>query len=205
MTEEESNQGNQLPNPYHLKEGVVPPMPASLPARYGAFFLDYLLLVAAFYLITTQFIYPVFHPEFSRALQEFWEHQQTLTENTGFREMLQIQMEFHLEHERAIADTQFVFIVMTWIYFAMSELLMQGSTLGKKVFKLQTIDLRTMLPATGKSLLVRNCLKTISVTIIFPILLIINLIIPFFSRFRLTGHDVIAKTMVTYESFRETN
>lgn len=179
--------------------------PCALSVRLFAFFLDYVLVIAIFYLLTTTILYPLFHPNFAQELRGFWELQQNLPPETGFREMLQQQLDFQIGHERAIADTQFIFIVIVWIYFALSEILMQGSTLGKKVFKLQAIDIKTLKPPMGKTILIRNCLKTISITIVFPFLLLINLIVPFFNRYKLTGHDILSKTMVTYDNYQEIN
>lgn len=177
--------------------------PCALSVRLFAFFLDYILVIAIFYLLTTTILYPLFHPDFAQALRVFWEQQQNLPPETGFREMLQQQLDFQIGHEQAIADTQFIFIVIVWIYFALSEILMQGSTLGKMVFKLQAVDIKTLKPPIGKTILIRNCLKTISITIVFPFLLFINLIVPFFNRYRLTGHDILSKTMVTYDNNRK--
>jgi uncharacterized RDD family membrane protein YckC len=200
----ESNERNgedkiQRPPVDPVRDNRLLVYPAALPARMIAFFLDYIMIFAIFYLISTAIIYPYFHPGFTEELRTFWEQQQNLPPDTGFREMARMQLDFQMEHEKAIADTQFIFIIIVWIYFALSEVMMQGSTLGKKVFKLQTIDLKTLKKPNGKTILIRNCFKTISVTIVFPLLLI-NFIIPFFNRSRLAGHDLLSKTMVTYEN-----
>ena len=181
-----------------IRENMLQVYPANLGFRAVAFILDCVMVGAVFYLVTTTILYPFFHPGFTSALREFMEEQQHLPADTGFREMMETQLEFQLEHQNAIAETQFLYIVVLWVYFAMSEILMRGSTLGKKIFKLQTIDLKTLKRPTGKVILIRNCLKTISMTILFPLLLV-NFIIPFFNRFRLAGHDLITKTMTTYE------
>ena len=181
-----------------IRENMLRVYPANLGLRAIAFILDCVMIGAIFYLVTTTILYPFFHPGFTTELRQFLDEQQHLPADTGFRQLMEMQLEFQMEHQRAIADTQFLYVVVIWVYFAMSEILMRGSTLGKKIFKLQTIDLKTLKRPTGKTILIRNCLKTISMTILFPVLMV-NFIIPFFHKFRLAGHDLLAKTMTTYE------
>lgn len=190
---------NKLPNPpiNPLRQNMLEVYPAGLGVRAIAFILDCVMIGAITYLILTTILFPIFHPGFLEAFRTFIEQQQSAP-NMSFFEMMDAQLKFEMQHQQAFLESQYLFVMIVWIYFAMSEILMQGSTLGKKVFRLQTIDLNTLKNPSGKTILIRNCLKTISMTILPPLLLI-NFIIPLFNRFRLAGHDLLSKTMITYQ------
>ena len=170
--------------------------PANLGVRAIALILDCVMIGAITYLIATTILYPIFHPGFIDKLQAFLEQQSSA--DMGLMEMMKAQADFEMANPEPFLDTQYLFTIIVWVYFALSEILMQGSTLGKKVFRLQTIDLNTLKYPTGKTILIRNCVKTISI-VILPPLFLINCIIPFFNRFRLAGHDLLSKTMITYQ------
>ena len=171
-------------------------VPASFWVRMIAFGMDYVLIMAATYMIMVQLVYPFFHPGFLEAYKEFVLSQQAAGV-VSFQEQMQQVVDFQLAHDRAINDAGFIYAVLVWIYFAMSELFLSGTTLGKKVFKLSLIDLKTLNRPEGKTILLRNCLKSLSV--IMPLLFVVNLAFAIFNRFRLSGHDMVSKTMVTYD------
>lgn len=186
------------PNPHQWENAgdTTALVPAFFGVRIVAFCMDYILIIAATFMISTQILYPYFHPGFIEASQAFIEEQQT-AEDIGFQEQMQQYVEFQMAHEQVANDTGFIAAVLTWIYFAMSELLLGGTTLGKKIFKLSLIDLKTLNRPEGKTILLRNCLKSLSV-IVTP-LFIVNLVFVIFNRLRLAGHDMACKTMVTYD------
>jgi uncharacterized RDD family membrane protein YckC len=170
-------------------------------ARIFAFFLDSVLIGALFYLFATTILFPRFHPDFPGAWNRFAQEQSEVRDQS-FRKSMEAQYAFQLQHERVFADTQFLMVVLMWLYFALSELILGGSTLGKKVFKLQAVDVKTLKNPLGRTILIRNFVKVVSLTVLSPLLLV-NFIIPFFNRSRLTGHDMLAGTMVTYEGSNE--
>lgn len=176
---------------------VEPLYPAAMGVRIVAFLMDYILILAATVMVSTQILYPMFHPGFLEASREFLQSQQNEEIAPGFFEQMQGYMEFQYKHEAAANDTAFLAAMMTWLYFALSELFLRGSTLGKKIFKLSLIDLKTLNRPDGKTIILRNCLKTLSV--IMPLLFVVNLAFVFSNRLRMAGHDRISKTLVTYE------
>ena len=171
-------------------------VPASFALRMIAFIMDYVLIMAAMVMISTQVLYPLFHPGFLEDSKVFIEEQQNAVD-ISFKEQMSQYLEFQMEHEHATNDTGFLLAVLIWMYFALSELFLGGSTLGKKIFKLSLIDLKTLNRPEGKTILLRNCLKSLSV--IMPILFVVNLVFVIFNRSRLAGHDLVSKTMVTYD------
>ncbi len=185
-----------------LPERVEPYPPASLFPRILAFLLDAGLGTVIYLALCTWVLFPLFHPDFMQKAQTFWEEQQQVSEDNGFKEMVERQVAFQMENQKVMTDSQFLMIVVFWVYFALSELVMEGSTLGKKTFKLQTISVKTLKKPDGRTILFRNCLKTIAVTFALP-LLIINFTIPFFQRQRRAGHDLFAKTYVTYNDWTD--
>ncbi|MEQ9825656.1 MAG: RDD family protein [Puniceicoccaceae bacterium] len=177
---------------------VTPLYPARFGVRMVAFCMDYILILAATVMLSTQLLYPLFHPGFLEASREFLQEQQERESPPGFVEQMQEYLEFQYQHESASNDTAFLAAVITWLYFALSELLLAGTTLGKKIFKLSLIDLKTLSRPDAKTIILRNCLKTLSV--IMPLLFIVNLVMVFTNRLRMAGHDRISKTLVTYET-----
>jgi uncharacterized RDD family membrane protein YckC len=147
------------------------------------------------YFVIFSLVFPISHPEFLQEMREFSVAQASSPENLPFQELLRSHLEFQMEHETAIADAQFLFMVVVWLYFALSELLMQGSTLSKKTFKLKVVDAKTLKNASPQAILMRNFLKVISFTLLVP-LLMISLFISFFNRERRAGHDWAAGTRV---------
>jgi len=188
-----SQNGGSSPAEEWVDSHVVP---AAFGIRMVAFVMDYVLIVAATVMISTQILYPFFHPGFIEDSRKFIAQQQA-SGQVSFKEQMQQYVEFQLQHEQVANDTGFLAAVVTWIYFAMSELFLGGTTLGKKIFKLSLIDLKTLKRPEGKTILLRNCIKSLSV--IVPLLFVVNLVFVFFNRLRLAGHDLVSKTMVTYD------
>jgi uncharacterized RDD family membrane protein YckC len=180
------------------RRSVLELKPVGIGIRVLAFSFDYAMAMAVFMLLLTRLLLPIAHPGFLDAFNVFVESRSEMDPNRPFEEMMQEQLVFQETHEQAFSDSMFLYIVVIWLYFSLSDLFMRGSTLGKKIFKLQVICLKTLTPPGGTTILLRNCLKTLSITIIFPILLIINLIYPIFNRRRQAGHDAIAKTIVIH-------
>lgn len=170
--------------------------PAPFWVRMIAFLMDYILIVAATLMISWQILYPFFHPGFMEASRKFIEEQQVAT-GVSFQQQMQQYIEFQMQHEDAANDTAFLLAIITWVYFSMSELFLTGTTLGKKIFKLTLIDLKTLNQPDPKTILLRNCLKSLSV--IVPFLFIVNIMFLVFNRMKLAGHDLVSKTMVVYE------
>jgi uncharacterized RDD family membrane protein YckC len=173
--------------------------PVHIGLRLLAFLFDYALAMAIFLLLLTRVLLPITHPGFLDAFNEFVESRSELDPNRSFEEIMHEQLVFQETHEQAFSDSMFLYIVIIWLYFSLSDIFMRGSTLGKKIFKLQVIYLKTLKTPGGATILLRNCLKTLSITIIFPVLLIINLLYPMFNRRRQAGHDALAKTIVIRE------
>jgi hypothetical protein len=173
-----------------LNEPKAPP----LVLRIIAFAMDYSLVIAATFMFCSLVLYPHFHPGFQEASSQFITQLQA--QETGLKEQVRQYVEFQMQHERAANDVAFAHAILVWLYFALSELFLSGSTLGKKFFKLSLIDLKTLSRPTSKTIIVRNCLKTLSV--IMPLLSVINFVPACFGRRRLAGHDRLSGTMVTY-------
>ena len=84
-------------------------------------------------------------------------------------------------------------------YFTMAEILLGGTTLGKKVFNLRTAYRDSpRIPPVGQTF-IRSLLKTISFISVGSIILFFlvgNYIIAFFRKDRRTLHDILTKTSV---------
>ncbi len=100
------------------------------------------------------------------------------------------------EVQNMVAFIQVFLIGAFSVYFLCNEILFRGGSLGKKVFSIRVIDIRTTEAPTWVWSLMRALIKTFTLASFFPILLVINYLIPFFNKHRLAGHDYICKTVV---------
>jgi uncharacterized RDD family membrane protein YckC len=85
--------------------------------------------------------------------------------------------------------------LVLFVYFAGSELLLDGSTLGKRVFSLRTARCWTAKPPTWIECVVRNIFKAASLMWIG--LLAANFVVVLFRSNRRAIHDYLARTVVT--------
>ena len=94
-----------------------------------------------------------------------------------------------------ISGTSFLLMLL---YFMLSEVLLGGATLGKKVFNLRTAYRDSpRIPPLGQ-LFLRALIKTVSFLSLGSILFILfaNFLIAFFRPDRRTLHDILTKTSV---------
>ncbi|WP_309380375.1 RDD family protein [Cerasicoccus frondis] len=84
---------------------------------------------------------------------------------------------------------------LVWLYFFLSEVLMQGSSLGKSVFGLRVMSLRHAGPPTPLEAGVRASIKASCIFMVVP-LLVVNYFVMLFHRQRQALHDIPASTLV---------
>lgn len=164
---------------------------ASKKTRFLAFLLDFFLILTFVFMASTHFIIPQFYPN---SIEEFKEivHKKAASDTS-----LSENMNDNLTPElKSMARTLQVFALISfWFYFAVSEILTKGASLGKRVFSITVINKYTLKPPSWIDSILRSGLKTLACLALFP-LLYINFLFAFFTKKNTTGHDILTKTIV---------
>jgi uncharacterized RDD family membrane protein YckC len=177
--------------------------PAPLLLRALALLLDGVLVSILAAMILSRVVWPLEIPDAAQVFQR----QATLIYDAAKQAQASGQSfpepKIDPDYLNALAITvQTIFLVLL-AYFAISELVMGGSTLGKRVFHLRTAQFGSGGPARPLEILVRSITKTISLAAWIPLyvfglpLLLLNLAPLFFNPLRRAGHDLMARTIVT--------
>lgn len=159
---------------------------ASRWARIVAFGLDLLLVIAITLLVLGFFVFP----HYPGALQEFGglAHVEGKTQ----KELIE-KMSPALKDMIQVGHT--VAILIFWVYFGGSEILMRGGSLGKAVFSIRVVnDVTLKAPGVFDSIM-RAGIKTFSLLAWTPILMI-NFFLFFFTKKGQAGHDFLSRTVV---------
>lgn len=158
-------------------------------SRTIAFLLDIILVGTFSLMLLTIFIIP---KKFPGTMQELWvlssqpkEKQKELAEkmSTQLKEMIQA--------------SQTIIIFIFWAYFALSEILLKGSSLGKLIFKIRVVNATTLQPPGLFDSILRSGLKTFSLLAWFPVFTI-NFFLMFFTKKAQAGHDLLSRTIVIH-------
>ena len=84
---------------------------------------------------------------------------------------------------------------VSWCYWFVGERYFKGCSLGKRMFLLSTLSLRTGdLPET-RTCFTRAFIKSLPILVLFPLLTLMYLM-PLFNQRRMAGHDFLSRTMV---------
>ena len=182
----------------------VPPMLASVPRttparvsrRAFALLLDTLLAGLAALVILTSFILPQQHPDYEKiiaAQDQAMNDQVNAALASGQMGSPNMSDEF-IAIATCVGVTTFVVLL---IYFFTSELILGGSTLGKRVFGLRAARWGTAEPPSAVESLSRCIFKAASLVLLLPFLLLANALPILFRATRRAGHDYLARTIVT--------
>ena len=173
---------------------------AKLHHRLFAFLMDVTLVSLLNLFLLGQVILPKQCPaEFQEWQQQVEQMSQNMKES------------FHLKHKlllpKPTAPIQKMLHIATgftllfyWLYFAAGEIFLGGSSLGKRAFRLKVIHRNSQQCPGILDILIRTSIKafTLLLSVGYPFFLL-NYLIPFFTKKRLAGHDVICRTQVVEE------
>ncbi|GEM_PF-1330313 len=172
--------------------------PANIMLRSIAFLLDMFLVI-----FITLTILGTLYPE---GMETFKEHSQQLSKSNSetpdldtITNNLEKLAEENPQFYKLMMMSQPLTFFLLLFYFTLSEVLLGGSTLGKKIFNLRTAYRDSpRIPPLGQ-LFVRSSIKTISaLSLGHPVLFLLvgNFMIAFFRKDRRAGHDLLTKTSV---------
>ncbi len=171
--------------------------PAPLLLRLVAFGMDALLLTALLAFLLTRVLLPAGHPEgmeeFNQLIQSYWADLETARETNADPPPAPPFIEYPAI-VAMITYSQMLCLVIMTLYFGLAEGLMNGATLGKKVFRLQTFRQDTEEPPGIFASLLRGAFK--SLTLVASPLFWIFFAVAILSKQRLTVHDLLTRTRV---------
>lgn len=168
---------------------------ARLGMRVAAFLLDIVLALAIIFLLLNKIFLPMHYGpalrEVNTALGQYSSDLETARHNKSPAPTFELS-----EDAQAMLEFTRTFIVGSfWVYFFLNTLFTQGSSLGKRVFRLRVISTQTFEPLGIFDSAVRSGLKAITLCVLFP-LLISSYLIAFFNARRLAGHDFLCRSIV---------
>lgn len=198
MASRETQPGAPPPLPAHDASGAPGAALAGLGTRFLALLMDVVPIAVLTAFLLWRILLPLYHGEAQQALiGEINNHydQVRLAEETGgekpstpdFTQDPRILLLFSFAHQ--------VMFLAFFVYFGLSEWLMRGSSLGKKMFSIRTVMADTGLPPTAIQALLRGVMKAFGL-IGLPPWTWISLLLASFLRGRRTGHDVLCRTAV---------
>lgn len=195
-----------------MPENQPPPLPiedlppsaprqAGLGVRSLAFIMDFLLVFSFCLFLLMKILLPQYY---SDGLYEVSEVFRVYTEQALEAERNGTEppaVPNILENERIMEMHAYghgIIMLVTWCYFGLLEGFLRGSTLGKRTFRLRSINLETGQACSFLESALRGATKTIALLVVYPFLWI-NFLVPLFNQNRRAGHDYISRTMVVAE------
>lgn len=176
--------------------------PAPFGWRLLALVIDLLISGLAAGLILTRIVLPQEIPDAADVASNQWQIIWAASEQAAAGKSVPIPQPTPEFLNLAAITVQTIFLTL-FGYFAGCELGGQGSTLGKRVFRLRVAQWATGEPPRPLETLIRAMVKTASLIAwlavsLFGIpILLLNLVPVAFNRTRRAGHDLMARTLVT--------
>lgn len=165
---------------------------APVRVRFVAFCMDMLLAFLLIMLLLTQWLLPTYFAPETQELYELFSHYQIMDSASS---LSQEQISEGLKE--VVIFIQAAFFMGVWFYFALSEILMDGGSLGKKIFNLNVIDLKTGDIPRKRVLWLRSFVKTVLLGVLSPIMWT-SFLVTLFTKRKQGVHDMIFKTTVVY-------
>ncbi len=177
-----------------LLAGTMAATPAPILWRALALALDSALAGIIGMIILTTVVFPQSYPNAEAVIQQQMHTFKVAFDKasaTGKMPDVALSQEYV---DLSVPASNTLFLVLL-VYFAGSELVMDGSTLGKRVFSLRAAGCWTAKPPTWMECVVRNIFKAASLMWVF--LLAANTVVVLVRPNRRAIHDYLARTVVT--------
>ncbi len=175
---------------------TVPPL-AKPWQRSIAFFLDFFLVFNLSMVLLLVYLLPQKYPgkmaELRQSVQSALEAKQNLNTIAQTLNSEQLDMAYYCQN---------INLLVYWMYFMLSDVFLNGSSLGKRVFRLKVLRYRTYEDLNFWDMCMRSAVKALALVWFFPFLLV-NYIIAFFGKSRQAGHDYLARSIVVEEPCEE--
>lgn len=172
---------------------TVPPV-AKLWQRTLAFALDFFLVFNLSLVLLLAYLLPQKYPGKMAELQHTV--RTSLEAKQGFNALLSTLSEDQLE---LVYYCQNINLLVYWLYFVLSDVFLGGSSLGKRIFRLKIVRLKSYEMLSFWDLCLRGSIKALTLVWFFPVLML-NYAWAFFNKARLAGHDYLARSIVVEDN-----
>lgn len=162
---------------------------ARLKYRVFAFILDFLLVFNLAMVFIMLYLLPEKYPGRMQALQEQVHDYVQVEEKVS-----SFNFKFDQKDLAMFADCQNMMMFIYWLYFLISDVFGNGSSLGKRVFRLRVVS-KSAQALNIMDYSLRAAIKALSLAWLFPLLLV-NYFWIFFNKKRQAGHDLVARSIV---------
>lgn len=157
-------------------------------SRIAAFALDLILISTFTLMILSTVIYPGIITELGELA-----NQHDLSQSD-----LIAKMSPQLKEKLEISNT--IFVLSFWLYFAANEIILKGASLGKRIFSIRAVNEITLEPPSIFDSILRAGLKTLSLLAWFPVFILGNFCLIFFTKKGQAGHDFLSRTIVIQDT-----
>ena len=180
------------------KKGPMPPTKVGL--RALAFILDFILVSAVASVIIWKFALPYSHPAaFSELMQWSESVIAWYADRENSPEAPVPDLSKSLKQALTVANE--IQLLIFWIYFAIGEAFFAGSSLGKRICCICSVSTLNLCSPTIMAGVVRGGLKTLTIYLFFPLVMIATVATLFFNKRSQMGHDIISRTVVIDEKY----
>ncbi len=166
------------------------PSVAKLWQRTFAFALDFFLVFNLSLTLLLVYLLPQKYPGKMAELQQTVHH--ALDAKESLSTMVSALSQDQLE---MIYYCQNINLLVYWLYFILSDAFLQGSSLGKRVFRLKIVKLKSYEDLMFWDICLRGAVKALALVWFFPFLMV-NYALAFLNKPRLAGHDYLARSVV---------
>lgn len=164
---------------------------ASKGSRIAAFFLDIVLIGSFTLMFLSTVLYPGILTEIGQLASQ---------PNTSQADLL-AKMSPQLKDKLEACNT--IVVLVFWLYFAASEIILKGASLGKRVFSIRAANEITLEPPSTFDSILRSGLKTFSLLAWFPFFMVANYFLIFFTKKGQAGHDFLTRTVVIQDTLEK--
>lgn len=166
------------------------PSVAKLWQRTIAFGLDCFLVINLSLALLLVYLLPQGYPgkmaELQQTIRTALDAKQSLNAIVSALSKDQLEMVYYCQN---------INLLVYWLYFIVSDAFLEGSSLGKRVFRLKVVKLKDYEALTFWDICLRGAVKAMALVWFFPFLMV-NYALAFFNKPQLAGHDYLARSVV---------
>jgi uncharacterized RDD family membrane protein YckC len=174
--------------------------PGAMRWRALAFLLDCALIAGACLLVLKWLVWPGFEGGMAELESFSREVVRVAVEANGSEGFFASVPQPSASLQRMLGAAQMAILLTVWSGFFLGDMVLGGRSLGKRVFRLRVVPHDRPGGLRLSEGLMRSGLKTLTIlpNPLLPLLLL-NYLVPVFSRERRAGHDLLCRTLVIAE------
>ncbi|MDR1665780.1 MAG: RDD family protein [Puniceicoccales bacterium] len=178
----------------HKSPKFTPPPAAHPLPRTLAFLMDFTIVFLIGLWVIGQYFLPQYWREESLKFQHYLTEHLSSLSPSSIRTLLS-DLAALPEIRPMLVQIDQIFFLITWLYFALSEIVLSGSSLGKRIFYLRVLRCDGS-PLTLIEIILYNTFKVIALYSFWPLIPILNLLPIFWTPLRRSVCDRVCNAYV---------